>query len=79
MPSVIFLDAPEFRPFIDALDRQGGHERTAAVGYVAFEKAEPIEIRRADTGLDEAVWFGGLVAGFSGEMEIFDEEILRIR
>jgi hypothetical protein len=78
MPAVIFPDVPEFQPFISALSKQAGIRHKTAAGYVAFEADAPIEIDRSATKLEEAVWFGALVAGFEGQIVTFDSKTLKI-
>ena len=78
MPSVYFPNVPEYQPLIKAISGQGNVQRREAGGYVAFTTSKEICIRRADTGLIEAVWFGALVGGFEGRVVKFDEQELRI-
>lgn len=78
MPAVYFPDVPEYQPFIATLSKQAGVSSKQAAGYVAFESERPIEVARAETNLEEAVWFGALVAGFEGQIETFDPETLKI-
>ena len=47
-------------------------------GYWFVEFSGEIEIRRADTGLGLAVWFGCLTAGLDGTIVDFDADVLRL-
>lgn len=78
MPAVYFPDVPEYQPFISVLSGREGVRSKRAAGYVAFESEQPIEVARAETSLEEAVWFGALVAGFEGQIETFDPQTLKI-
>ena len=78
MPSIYFPNVPEYQPLIRAISAQRGVQRTEAGGYVAVTSSEEICVRRADTGLIEAVWFGALVGGFEGSVAKFDDRELRI-
>ena len=78
MPAVYFPDVPEYQPFIATLSKQTGVRSKRAAGYVAFESEQPIEVERSQTDLEEAVWFGALVAGFEGRIETFDPQTLKI-
>ena len=50
----------------------------SAPGAPPVTSSKAIEIRRNETDLAEAVWFGALVAGFDGRIADFTDEILRI-
>jgi len=76
VPRLYFLDVPEYRPFIEVLGRDTALRREEAGGYVRFSGEGQITVRRADTGLGEAVWFGALVAGFEGRVVRFTDEEL---
>lgn len=78
MPAVYFPDVPEYQPLISTLSERKAVRSKRAAGYVAFESEQPIEVARAETNIEEAVWFGALVAGFEGEIETFDSQILKI-
>lgn len=78
MPAVYFPDVPEYQPFITTFSKQQGVRSKRAAGYVVFESERPIEVARSETNLEEAVWFGALVAGFEGQIEKFDPQTLKI-
>ena len=78
MPSIYFPDVPEYRPLVRAVAKQPQVRRTKAGGYVAIRSSRPIRIRREQTGLAEAVWFGALVGGYAGRVVKFDDEELEI-
>ena len=78
MPAIYFPDVPEYQPLIEAISGQSGIRCSRAGGYVALASSGEIRVRRADTGLIEAVWFGALVGGFEGRVEKFDDKELRI-
>lgn len=78
MPAIYFPDVPEYQPLIEAISAQGDIQCSKAGGYVALVSPGEIRVRRADTGLIEAVWFGALVGGFEGKVAKFDDKELRI-
>lgn len=78
MAKIFFLDVPEYRPFIAAVGARDGIDRQQVGPYVRFSAPGRITIRRDETGLGEAVWFGALVAGFDGEVEKFDATELTV-
>ena len=78
MPAIYFPDVPEFQPFVSALSKRPGVRNERAAGYVAINSDQPIEILRSETGLEEALWFGGLVGGFEGQIATFDARTLKI-
>ena len=78
MPSIYFPDVPEYQPLIKAIAGQGDVQCRKAGGYVALTSPKEICVRRVDTGLIEAVWFGALVGGFEGRVAKFDDKELRI-
>ena len=78
MSGFFVLDVPGFRPLLGAAsrsDRRRTHPARGGSHYVEFD-AE-VEIRRADTGMNEAVWFGCMTAGIDGRVARFDGERLR--
>ena len=78
MAAVYFPDVPEYQPFVSLLSKRSGLRSERGGGYVAFTSDEPIAIERSETGLEEAVWFGALVAGFEGRIATFDDRMLQI-
>ena len=79
MSGFFVLDVPEFRPFLSAAlrsDRCRAHPPRRGYHYVEFD-AE-VEIHRAETGMNEAVWFGCMTAGIDGRIARFDSERIRL-
>ena len=79
MSGFYVLDVPEFAALVavaEASDRCRVHPPRA--GYVHVEFDGEVEIRRAATGLGEAVWFGCLTGGLDGKITAFDAEALRL-
>ena len=79
MSGFFVLDVPEFRPLVQAALRSArcrAHPPRRGYHYVEFD-AE-VEIARADTGMNEAIWFGCLTAGLDGKIARFDSERLRL-
>ncbi|MFD0888681.1 hypothetical protein ACFQ08_29445 [Streptosporangium algeriense] len=77
MTAIYVLDVPEFAPLADAaaaedlvVTRRGGYIRLAAQG--------PITVRRAGTGLVDAVWFSALTGGYTGVLDRFDQDRIRV-
>ncbi|MER5626914.1 hypothetical protein [Streptosporangium sp. NPDC002544] len=77
MTAIYVLDVPEFSPLADAavaddllLTRRAGYIRLTAEG--------PITVRRAGTDLVDAVWFSALTGGYTGVLECFDQDRIRV-
>ena len=79
MSGFYVLDVPEFAPLIDAaLKAPGSRLHALKRGYRFVEFRGALEIRRADTGLNEAIWYGCLTAGLVGKIVRFDQEVLTL-
>ena len=78
MPVLYLLDVPEFRPAASVLEKAGAYRLARANGYVRVESDGDIVVERAETGMNEAVWFGLTVAGVDGEVAEFSSDRLRI-
>lgn len=78
MAAIYFPDVPEYQPFISLLSKRWGIRSQRGGGYVAFTSDLPIVLERSETGLEEAVWFGALVAGFQGQIATFNGRVLQI-
>ena len=79
MSGFYVLDVPEFRPVARAAEAIADclvHPAVGGYRYVQFSGA--IEIRRSDTGLGEAVWFGCLTGGLDGKIDRFDRDVIRL-
>jgi hypothetical protein len=77
MSGFYVLDVPEFLPLLEAARRHAlcqVHPLRAGYSYVAFD--EPIELLRAATGLQPAVWFGCLTAGLDAKITAFTADAL---
>ena len=49
-----------------------------AAGYWFVEFDNEVEIKRSDTTMAEAVWFGCLTAGLVGRISKFDRDSIRL-
>lgn len=78
MPVIYFPEVPEYQAFVRVLCSRASIRCRRARGYVAAAAAGEIAIRRDETGLHEAVWFGALVGGFEGRVVRFDADELRL-
>lgn len=79
MSGFYVLDVPEFVPVVQAAHRLTQcRVHTQRGGYVFVEFDGQIEILRADTGLEEAVWFGCLTGGLNGRIVNFDSTSIRL-
>jgi hypothetical protein len=79
MSGFYLLDVPEFRPLAQAaakISRCKVHDVIAGYRFVEFDRE--ITIRRSDTGLKEAVWFGCLTAGLDGKIAEFTSDEIRL-
>ena len=79
MSGFFVLDVPECRPLVAAAlrsDRCRAHGPERGYHYVEFDTE--VEIHRADTGMNEAIWFGCLTAGLDGKIARFDSERIRL-
>lgn len=75
MPSLYVLDVPEFAPLVEAARGIGGFDIAGPkAGYFRIATEGQLRIRRADTGLPEALWFGAFTAGYEGEELVIDSE-----
>lgn len=79
MSGFYVLDVPEFAPLVAAA-RNNPRCRVHGVvqGYRLVEFDDAVTIERADTGLNEAVWFGCLTAGLDGKIAEFTSDRLRL-
>jgi hypothetical protein len=78
MTGFFVLDVPEFTSLVAAAQKAGPcvvHPLSGGYRFVEFENE--IEIRRSDTQMNEAVWFGCLTAGLIGKIARFDKDILK--
>jgi len=75
MPSLYVLDVPEFKPLIDVALRNGEFNVVGpAAGYYRVSTEGQLRIKRADTGLPEALWFGAFTAGYDGKELVIDKD-----
>ena len=75
MPSLYVLDVPEFAPLVNAARGKKELEIIGPMaGYFRIEAEGQLRIRRAETGLAEALWFGAFTAGYDGEELVIDSE-----
>jgi len=73
------LDVPEFAPLTRAAELIPDvvvHPALGGYRFVQFSGA--IDIPRAATGLNEAVWFGCLTGGLDGKIARFDRDVIRL-
>jgi hypothetical protein len=79
MTGFFVLDVPEFASLIAAAQKAAPcvvHPLVGGYRFVEFDNE--IEIRRSDTQMNEAVWFGCLTAGLIGKIARFDRDILKL-
>ena len=79
MSGFYLLDVPEFEPLVQAaakITRCKVHDVIAGYRFVEFDRE--ITIRRNDTGLEAAVWFGCLTAGLDGKIAEFTIDEIRL-
>lgn len=79
MSGFFVLDVPEFAPLIAAALKSPNckaHPKRNDYHFVEFQNE--IEIRRSDTQMTEAVWYGCLTGGLIGKITQFDGEWLKL-
>ena len=76
--SLCVLDVPEFDAIVRVLRAGGGVTVKRHGDYHIAEAANEITLRRSDTGVGPAVWFGALTGGISGRIVEFSEDTLRL-
>jgi hypothetical protein len=79
MSGFYVLNVPEFTSLIEAVSKSGRctvHELKGHYRFVEFE--QEIEIRRSDTRMTEAVWYGCLTGGLEAKITHFDAERLKL-
>ena len=75
MPSLFVLDVPEFAPLVDAARSRDGFAIVGPkAGYFRITTTGQLRIRRTETGLPEALWFGAFTAGYDGQELVIDSE-----
>ncbi len=79
MSGFFVLDVPEFAPLVNAALKSGACKEHAKKGNYRFvEFQNEVEIRRSDTLMTEAVWYGCLTGGLIGKILQFDGERLKL-
>jgi hypothetical protein len=79
MSGFFVLDVPEFASIVDAASSNADcRVHPLAGGYRFVEFETELEIRRADTRMNEAVWFGCLTGGLIGKIASFDSDRLKL-
>ena len=77
MSGFFVLDVLEFSPLIRVAERTAGCKIHPPLnGYWFVEFKDAMTIRRSDTSMSEAVWFGCLTAGLIGKITKFDNDVL---
>lgn len=79
MSGFYVLDVPEFSSLTRAAEQNENcvvHPVVGGYRYIQFSGA--LDIRRSDTGLQEAVWFGCLTAGLDGKIASFTKDAIRL-
>jgi hypothetical protein len=73
------LDVPEFEPLVTAArEIERCRVYPSKRGYIFVQYDGEVEIRRAATGLGEAVWFGCLTGGLDGKIVTFDADRIKL-
>tara|TARA_B100000315_G_C14512537_1_gene557662 strand:+ start:238 stop:477 length:240 start_codon:yes stop_codon:yes gene_type:complete len=78
MPVLYVVDVPEFQPLVDYARNAPELTVSKQANYHKIEAAGELVIHREATGMDAAIWFGGLVGGYEGKIVEFSEDVLRI-
>ena len=79
MSGFYVLDVPEFAPVVVAAGKLAQcRVQAACAGYIFVEFDGQVEIKRSDTGLGEAVWFGCLTGGLDGKILGFDAVSIKL-
>jgi hypothetical protein len=78
MPALYILDVGEFSALVKCAAADASLTIRKSGSYHRIETDGEIVIRRGDTNMGEAVWFGALVGGFEGRLVEFTDAILRI-
>ena len=74
------LDAPEFRPIVEAAQRRAEVSvKGPTAGYYSLSTDQDLRIERDETGLTEALWFGAVTGGYDGRSMALDSHTLLIR
>jgi hypothetical protein len=75
VPSLFVLDVPEFAPLVEAARKHGELQIVGPkAGYFRITADNQLRIRRNETGLPEALWFGAFTAGYDGEELVIDSD-----
>ncbi|GAA3124895.1 hypothetical protein [Streptosporangium carneum] len=77
MTAIYVLDVPEFAPLAGAAVADG-LLLTRRAGYIRLTAEGPITVRRADADMVDAVWFSALTGGYTGVLECFDRDRIRV-
>ncbi len=79
MATLFVLGVAEFEPLVEAARHLENVQVDGNASYARIRAAGELAIRRSDTGLGKAVWYGALTGGFLGRVAAFNDDELRIR
>lgn len=79
MPRLYVVDVPEFRPVVEAAQRNDAYRVSdARKGYWLIESEGEISFNRREMGLKPALWYGIFTGGLDGEIIEWGRETVRI-
>lgn len=79
MPRLYVVDVPEFRPVVEAAQKQPDYTVTAArKGYWMIESAGPMTFNRKQMQMKPALWYGMFTGGLDGEIAEWGRETVTI-
>jgi hypothetical protein len=76
--AIYLLDVPEFAALVAELRATPGVSLAKRGDYYVAQAPGEIVLRRAATGVGQAVWFGALTGGVRGRIVEFSENELRV-
>ena len=78
MPTIYFLDTPEFAPVV-GLARHAGMEVSRQGDYLAARSGEPeVVLERRHAPVRPSIWYAALTGGMDGRIVVFNDDELRI-
>lgn len=78
MATLYLLNVPEFEPLRLAMTGKPGVDVTELGNYTRLSSPGELRVRRQETGLGKAVWYGALTGGYEGSIVLFNDDQLTI-
>lgn len=79
MTGFFVLDVPEFSSLLSAVAGRNDCKVHPLIGGYRFVEFDgELEIKRSETSMNDAVWFGCLTGGLIGKIAQFDKDSLRL-